>query len=152
MTVPKLLRVAMQVRDYQNERVAMPFVPARLVLSTGAAVRVDALVDSGAVLTLAHAPLAKLLKIPDAELRRGKPFSISGVGTDSQIAWPWLLDIELRQPRSEARLVLHDVPVWFTPHLPSGIPLLLGQRGALERLHFVQRSQPPEPEFVLKLA
>ena len=107
----------------------------------------QALVDSGAALTIANRVIAKTIHLTDDDFLAADPIELVGAGGRRFYARRFQLEIQVGvgggQPFS-----LPSSTVCFTED-PLPYPVLLGQRDFLEQLVYVQRNQLPQPEFVL---
>jgi hypothetical protein len=109
---------------------------------------IDALVDSGAAVTLFPLRIARYLGVDEAELDAGPRCLVHGVGGRPIAGRGLRLALALGPG---GQLVLQDAVVYFVDSLGGGFQAILGQEDVLHRLEFNHRNQLPTPEFVLRL-
>lgn len=143
------LSEALTARAYESRPVLVPLVHARLGVGNVTPHRLDALVDTGAIWTLAPMSLARRLGLDPSTLRRTTDsVAFRGASGGDQRAYGQRVRLVLgRNPRTQVEL--DDVPVYFTDAHLADYDLVLGQHGVLERLTVVQLP-PPTPRVILE--
>jgi len=112
----------------------------------------QALVDSGAGVTLIRLDAAPFFGLDRDELKGKMPLTIGGV-TGGTHGYPARVDLRIGTSAHGTPLDLLDLPVYFIDgKLPfHNMAVLLGQADVLKRLVFAQLNQLPNPFFTLRL-
>jgi hypothetical protein len=111
---------------------------------------INALVDTGAVVTLAKYDVAALIGLEQVESSTDT-FPVEGLAGAQSLGYGWTADIVLGSdmPPHDVSL-LENARLYFTrARLPGDVLVLLGQHDFLERVELRHFNQPPRRRLVI---